>query len=159
MPLDLLIGPAGSGKDAAAIAALATDTEVLVDLSLLSTAVYPHRAGEVRTPAMLAYLRRLRAAALAIAADQELGGFVTMADSADDSIDKMRQRAGGRVFVIDPGRATVAARLALSQRGRGRQCAAALSRWYRPGVDPKGASGGSWRSPGGRSYPTFRGRR
>ena len=108
---------------------------------------------------MLAYLRRLRASALAIAADQELGGWATMSDSDDDSIDRMRQRAGGRVFVIDPGRATVAARLAVSQRGRGRQCAAALSRWYRPGVDPKGASGGSWRSPGGRSYPTFRGRR
>ena len=129
----MLIGPAGSGKDAAAIAALATDTEVMIDLvASTADAVYPHRAGEVRTPAMLAYLRRLRAAALAIAADQELGGWATMSDSDDDSIDRMRQRAGGRVFVIDPGRATVAARLAVSQRGRGRQCAAALSRWYRP---------------------------
>ena len=159
MPIDLLIGPAGGGKDAAASGALATDTELLIDLSRLATAVYPHRAGEVRTPAQLAFLRRLRAAALAIARDQELDGFVTMSDSDDDAIDRMRQRAGGRVHVIDPGRSTVSARLSLSQAGRGRQCAAALSRWYRPGVDPKGASGGSWRSPGGRSYPTWRGRR
>ena len=159
MPIDLLIGPAGASKDAAAVAELATDTEVLIDLSRLSTAVYPHRAGEVRTAAMLAYLRRLRASALAIAADQELDGFVTMSDSDDDSIDRMRSRAGGRVFVMDPGRATVAARLALSQRGRARQCKAALNRWYRSGVDPKGASGSTWRSGRGREYPTWRGRR
>ena len=159
MPIDLLIGPAGAAKDAAAVAELASDTEVLIDLSRLATAVYPHRAGEVRTPAMLAYLRRLRGAALAIAADQELDGWATLADSDDDVIERMRSRAGGRVFVIDPGRATVAARLAVSQRGRGRQCKSALDRWYRPGVDQKGASGSTWRSGRGREYPTWRGRR
>ena len=148
MAVDLLIGPAGAGKDAAAIEALDGDREVLVDLSRLSAALYPHLGKRPRTAAQLAMLRRVRAAAVAVARDLDLGGVVTLSTSDPGTLDRWQERAGGDVFVLDPGRQVVERRLRQSQGAELMpQCDAALDRWY------------SGAGAAGRRFRKWRGRR
>lgn len=142
MALTILRGPVAGGKSQYAAAELQPG-ELLADVTRLWAAIgnyerdangkYPIRRAD--DPALSA-ARRLKALAVRIAADAQIGGFVTTADSSAEAVQRLVDAgATGGVVTVDPGRAVVLQRLGLTDDAadddeEAAQCRAAERRWY-----------------------------
>lgn len=134
MPLQVIAGPAGSGKSQWMLDHAGRD-DVVIDFGRLFLALFPALENVVRGDAerrALVMAAWLKTAAVRRAVELDLSGFVSTSDPGKvDSLLAMtgQQRPAG-VKVIDPGRATVLSRLAKSQPGRDTACTAAVDGWY-----------------------------
>ena len=133
MPLQIIAGPAGSGKSQI-IADEIRPGWVLVDFTNFYVALsgvvrgpdgrYPPRlAGDPLIPIVAA----VREFALQQAVRREIPGFVTTASFSE--VSRLEELVGSLARVIDPGEDVVRARLA-GPSGVSPECEAALARWY-----------------------------
>ena len=133
MPLQILAGPAGSGKSQI-IADEIRPGMVLIDFTAFYVALsgvvrgadgrYPPRiVGDPIIPIVAA----VREFALQQAVRRELPGFVTTASRSE--VSRLEELVGSLARVIDPGEDVVRARLA-GPDGVSPECEDALARWY-----------------------------
>ncbi len=138
MSLTILRGPAGAGKSQV-IAGRLRPGQVVIDFSRLYVALsgvergpdgrYPVRqSGDPR----LALSEYMRLTAIREASQRELSGYVTTSDSRPEAVERLQSAgADGPVETIDPGEATVRARLANAATGElSAECAQAMARWF-----------------------------
>ena len=136
MALEILRGPAGSGKSQLI---LEEEPEILADVTALWAAIggyqrdanglYPERRGD---DAALEAARYLKAALVGFAARRGLSGIVTTSDSSPEAVERLREQgATAGVRTIDPGEAVVRRRLAGPDGQLSGACEQAVQRWYR----------------------------
>lgn len=161
MPIQPIVGPAGSGKSQI-VAAERRPGDVLIDYTLLWAALTGAVRGEdgrfpVREdddPA-LPLVSAAYWFALSQAVDRELSGFVTSASR--DNVERLERVTGRRARVVDVKPGPLLARLTEID-GDGEylqgQCVAAARRWWTNAADVKWhAPGvGSWRGPDGKTH-------
>ena len=144
MALTILRGPVAGGKSQYAAAELQPG-ELVADVTRFwaaaggyerdATGKYPTRRAD--DPA-LSVARRLKALTVRIAAEENIGGFVTTSDSSAEAVQRLvDQGATAGVVTIDPGKATVLSRLGLvddddDDDEESMQCKRAVRRWYGP---------------------------
>ena len=136
MAITPIVGPAGGGKSQY-IAENIRSGWIILDFTSLYAALsgaqrgpdgkYPERiTGDPPLP----LVSEVKALALNAAIRRELSGFVT--SSARDDIEMLERVTKTPAVVVDPGEATVRARLADPITGQlSEECTAALRRWYR----------------------------
>ena len=79
---------------------------------------------------MLPFVSAVKAAALSLAVERELSGFVT--SSARDDVAVLERITRTAAVVIDPGELVVRARLADPETGElSDECENAVGRWYK----------------------------
>ena len=137
MPIQPVVGPASGGKSQW-ISARLTPGQVVLDFTRLYVALagiergpdgrYPERAtGDPLLPLTSAG----KAVLLSMAVERQLDGYVT--SSSRDDVPMLERVTGQPATIIDPGEATVRARLADPITGElTTECANALTRWYKP---------------------------
>lgn len=147
MPAELLLlrRPAGAGKSQRARRMLdAGEVDALADFTAIYAAVtgaergadgkYPERPSTDPRIPLAAFVKTAAARA---ALRRGFRALVTTSDSSEQETARWREVAVGEgarfdVETVDPGRETVAARLADPETGElSAECSAALSRWYR----------------------------
>ena len=140
MALAIIRGPAGGGKSQH-IEREHRPGEVVIDFTRLYGALalvergpdgrYPVR--ETGDP-LLPLISAIKAYAIREAARRQLSGHVTTSSSAPAELARLRELgAKGPAITIDPGEATIRARLSDAETGQLHpQCETALRRWYGP---------------------------
>lgn len=137
----LISGPAGSGKsqvaremveDSSELVVVADVQSIVVGLLQLrrnpETGKYPLRDDRVLPTAE--YIRR---AIITAAVARQIRVITTNSDGSQDRRDQLLSLlgSGAREVVVDPGEATVAARLSDARTGRlSSACSGAIRRWY-----------------------------
>lgn len=134
MPIQVIAGPAGSGKSGYMLDH-AGPADVVVDFGRLFNALFPALEGAVRGDAerrQLLMAAWLKTAALRRAVELQLDGYVSTSDPAaiDGLLAMTGQHRPDGVRIIDPGRPVVLGRLAESQPDRDEECTVAVDRWY-----------------------------
>ena len=140
MPNILISGPAGGGKSAIAREELAAQAGAFVaaDFQSLVVAMLLLERGAdgrypIRPPWVLPLVEYVRRTVITAATNRQIGVICTNSDGASE-----RRRfllgqlgAGAVERIVDPGRATVEARLADAATGDvSPECDAAINRWY-----------------------------
>ena len=140
MALTIVRGPAGGGKSQY-VEREHKPGQVIVDFTRLYSALalvergpdgrYPERHdGDPLLPLVAA----IKAYAIREAARRELSGHVTTSSGAPGELARLRELgARGAAVTIDPGRATIEARLSDAETGElSIECQKAIGRWYGP---------------------------
>lgn len=143
MALEIVAGPAGSGKSQLVAAELDPTQDVLVDF----TRIWAALSGIERLPDGTFPVRRrsdprtgLTVALKGVLLDQSLrrelekSGTVFLTTSSRDELDNLERRfPQARTRIIDPGESVARSRLARpGQGGLAPECEGALRRWYYP---------------------------
>ena len=143
MAIEIIAGPAGSGKSQLVAAELDIARDVLIDFTRIWAAIsgidrlpdgtFPiRRAGDPRTGMVVASKGLLLDQALR--RELEKSGNVFLTTSSRDELDTLERRfPQARARIIDPGESVARSRLARPGRGGlAPECEGALRRWYYP---------------------------
>ena len=134
MPIDVLAGPGCAEIKLDEIDELAAGRESFVVIDV--TRVYRALGGEAVSPASdpvtFSLAQYLTGTALRQATRQRMDGVVTTSTGSRARIQALAEISGGRVLVVDRGRAETCRRLrrAVPQADRRDVCEDGLSRWY-----------------------------
>ena len=139
MPIQVIAGPAGSGKSQI-IADERRPGDVLIDYTAIWAALtgavrgpdgkYPERTDDDPAVPLVA---AVQAFALAEAVKRQLNGYVTTSRRA--SVPVLERITGQPARIIDPGEAVIRTRLSVTDesgdtRVLSDECAKAMARWY-----------------------------
>ena len=177
MPLTIVRGPVAGGKSQY-IAAELQPGQLVADVTRIWAGIGGHERGpdgkyptrRADDPA-LSVARRVKALAVRIAAEENIGGFVTTSDSSAEAVQRLVDAgATGGVVTVDPGApGRVGAARPERRRRRRRRRGRAVPRGGRPLVpgvsmdtfisaEIENPRGGRRRAPGGRDRPGGAGR-
>ena len=143
MPIEIIAGPAGSGKSQLVAVELDKERDVLIDFTRLWAAIsgidrlpdgrFPvRRRGDPRTGLVVSAKALLLEEALRRELDRS--GTIYLPTSSRDELAQLKQRfPDAQARVIDPGESVARSRLARPGGGGvGVECEGALRRWYNP---------------------------